>query len=161
MIVQIYSKQLLLVCHYVMWPSAITHWWFTRTCNFSNYDTNCTPYLAWAYPGGSIGGLGPRITKGAPKIEERTTWRIGRHSSTCRGAPEGVQKRKLQGRQIDGGWGEGEGAILQLCSRAPKLMSHWDCDLCDPVCDLLDTPLPSTYIKDFLFFYSMIYSACN
>ena len=33
------------------------------------------------------------------------------------------QGRKLQGRQIDGGGCEG--AILHLCSRAPKLMTHW------------------------------------
>ena len=32
---------------------------------------------------------------------------------------QGLQGRKLQGCQID----EGEGAILQLCSRAPKLMN--------------------------------------
>ena len=42
------------------------------------------------------------------------------------GRSRGLQGRKLQGRQIDGEGGGSEGAILQLCSLAPKLMIHWD-----------------------------------
>ena len=63
--------------------------------------------------------------KGIKNLEkDKSTWRLGRHSSTSRGAPAGLQGRKLEGRQIDIGGG-GEGAILQLCSRAQKLITHW------------------------------------
>ena len=71
-----------------------------------------------------------RGKKGKKKREnDKSTWRIGRHSSTSTGPPEGLQGRKLQGSQY---------AILQLYSRAPKFMTHCPPS---PVCDLLDTPL--------------------
>ena len=60
--------------------------------------------------------------KGKKKEKDKSRLRIGRHSSTSRGAPEGLQGRKLEGRRIHGRGGEG--AILQICSRAPKLMTH-------------------------------------
>ena len=34
--------------------------------------------------------------------------------------------------------GNFRGAIFQLCTRAPKLMTHWAPAL---ICDLLDTPM--------------------
>ena len=37
--------------------------------------------------------------------KDKSTCRIGRNSSTSRGAPEGLQGIKLQGCQIDGGGG--------------------------------------------------------
>ena len=59
-----------------------------------------------------------------PREEEQTGAPGGApRRKTSRGAPEGLLGRKLQGRQINDGEG-GEGAILQLYSRAPKLMIH-------------------------------------
>ena len=56
--------------------------------------------------------------------------RIGRHSSMSRGAPEGLQGRKLQGRQIGGE--RGEGAILiQLSTGRKKIMIHAPVKLAD------------------------------
>ena len=58
-----------------------------------------------------------------------------------RGAPfkrkRGLQgRRKLKGRQIDERGVECDD-VLQLCSKAPKLMTNW----ASPGSDLLDTPL--------------------
>ena len=49
------------------------------------------------------------------------SYREDNHSTdfSCNGGAAG---KKTSGRQIDGG---GEAAILQLCTRVPKLMTHW------------------------------------
>ena len=49
-------------------------------------------------------------------------------------------------RVVFNGGGGGEGNILQLCSRAPKLMTH----LAPRVYDLLDTPLDNNMVSKIL-----------
>ena len=107
----------------------------------------CTEAYPGAFPPPSLKGRQKKKGKGKGKKKRRkkrgrkklyniSTWRIGRHSSTRRGVPEGLKGRKLQGRQIEGrgvGWGRHCSTLLQ----GAKINDSLD----PPVCDLLDTPL--------------------
>ena len=105
------------------------------TCSkyiLNKYMYNLNMGVSW---GGIWGPRPPPVTEGAPKKKrrrrkrkgkekkkmerkvkrkkEKSTWRKGCHLSTSRGTPEGLKGRKLQGCQIDGGWGRHFSTLLQ------------------------------------------------
>ena len=87
-----------------------------------------------------------RKTEGK-KRNDKATWWIGRYSSTSRGARRGSREENFRGAKLTAATGGGKrhsstllqgakindslgptgggSAILQLCSRAPNLTTHW------------------------------------
>ena len=93
-------------------------------------------YISGVYPCGALGGLSPPFTKGAPKKKKKEKKKEGKEGKKEKHqAQAGPPPRDSGKENSDGGGERGVRApFFQLCSRAPKLMTHWPLGLRPPGC---------------------------